>query len=1251
MASTLTHSAHTAIPPSSYSPQPLPAPARDSSASRPPSTLNQAHQPPPPFDTHAASSGQWGRVGELHTEGENRPGALSGQEAGQAEHAAPPRGFEPSHGQHASGSFGGRVGAAPSDPSSLSSMGGAGFPSSTAQSHSRRPTSAESSASSSHLPPLMGHHQHHLSPSLSHSQSHSLSSSPHSRTSTQAYTASQPSSTLGVDAFDYDDLLGPRPGARIAGSTGSRAGALSVSPPTSSASEGAGPGAGGEAEKRTGSRLQGLGFVRREESAETAGRSRWSSHATGGTAGEPADGEEEDDDAAWLHHRLAASSVLPTPPTSSPPAPAPQTIGGRGSRQASANPTSTVVGSPLSPLVAPFSPANLPGSGTVGRAGGSPWAVQAQGGVVQAGSRERETSWNPSLTAAASAYPSPPSRADRSREPTAPLFSPPPSHQASFAPAQQQQGSPFSFPLAPQMSPTPSHQLQHQRDDSAPHFPPFLPHPHARGMSKERLAFPSSSALESAPSGPLGFPSSSTQPSLPPALAPGEDLSTIFVVGFPDDFTAREFELLFTFADGFEGAALKVPPATVAMRELEREVGAAVVAAAVSAGGSENGSSGGGGEKEEKDREQQERASASAIPPHLAAATSVPAPSSGASTPLSTSGAVSLNSSTSTSAAARKQIIGFARFSTRPQAEEAIEVLTGRKVDGRELKAEMAKKNLHARRSFPSENGSVTAGTRPGTSTGVLVGTPALPAISTGAPPASTLAAGAGTVASPTSAAATTLPPGTGPSIPLSALDASTRTKIANLGSVNPAVLAEIARQSMAAAAASAAAQAAAQQGPPPVGGPSEFGDQAAWEAFHSVPSMPPSHLAGGGAPPLLSPRRDFYGPGLGLDDGLSGAGGGGYGHPLSPNMSDTSSISPPLAGGPLSAYAAAGRGLLPHQQHAAQQAAQQQQQQQVDELLLLRGGIDPALLATAGLRSREPSFPASLGGVGGVGGVGGGSVPFPPGPTPRQQALLAQQQQGQQAQQAQQQMPQSPPLGFAPGLGVIPRTQNPADMNAPKNTLYVGGLPAVLPSLTGPFSASHLEDSLRNAFSRCPGFKRLQFRSKSNGPIVFVEFVDTAYATRAMQELYGHTLGGLVKGGIRLSYSKNPLGVRSNGLPSGNPPPGLDPLGVPPSLAGPASGGGFARPSLPPLGGVGVGPPLGPPAGPVRAAFDLLPYDPHRRPPDPIYGEPPQVGFLPLSPPLPPQQHGGNGNGNGSTGTGTASATSLTPQLAALSR
>jgi hypothetical protein len=35
-------------------------------------------------------------------------------------------------------------------------------------------------------------------------------------------------------------------------------------------------------------------------------------------------------------------------------------------------------------------------------------------------------------------------------------------------------------------------------------------------------------------------------------------------------------------------------------------------------------------------------------------------------------------------------------------------------------------------------------------------------------------------------------------------------------------------------------------------------------------------------------------------------------------------------------------------------------------------------------------------------------------------------------------------------------------------------------------------------------------------------------FATRALNDLYGNNLKGLVKGGIRLSYSKNPLGVRT---------------------------------------------------------------------------------------------------------------------------
>jgi hypothetical protein len=53
-------------------------------------------------------------------------------------------------------------------------------------------------------------------------------------------------------------------------------------------------------------------------------------------------------------------------------------------------------------------------------------------------------------------------------------------------------------------------------------------------------------------------------------------------------------------------------------------------------------------------------------------------------------------------------------------------------------------------------------------------------------------------------------------------------------------------------------------------------------------------------------------------------------------------------------------------------------------------------------------------------------------------------------------------------------------------NTLYVGNLP------TSPVPAGYppnfLEESLRELFSRRPGFRKLCFRQKSNGPMCFVE-------------------------------------------------------------------------------------------------------------------------------------------------------------------
>lgn len=108
--------------------------------------------------------------------------------------------------------------------------------------------------------------------------------------------------------------------------------------------------------------------------------------------------------------------------------------------------------------------------------------------------------------------------------------------------------------------------------------------------------------------------------------------------------------------------------------------------------------------------------------------------------------------------------------------------------------------------------------------------------------------------------------------------------------------------------------------------------------------------------------------------------------------------------------------------------------------------------------------------------------------------------------------------------LAKVPPPANPADQNPPCNTLYVGNLP---PDAT--------EQELRQLFSSQGGFRRLSFRNKNgngngHGPMCFVEFEDVSYATRALAELYGRKLPRATsnnKGGIRLSFSKNPLGVR----------------------------------------------------------------------------------------------------------------------------
>lgn len=87
-------------------------------------------------------------------------------------------------------------------------------------------------------------------------------------------------------------------------------------------------------------------------------------------------------------------------------------------------------------------------------------------------------------------------------------------------------------------------------------------------------------------------------------------------------------------------------------------------------------------------------------------------------------------------------------------------------------------------------------------------------------------------------------------------------------------------------------------------------------------------------------------------------------------------------------------------------------------------------------------------------------------------------------------------------------------DQHPPCNTLYVGNLP---------FNAN--EDELRAMFMQSTGFRRLCFKPKVNSsPMCFVEFEDVACATQTLYEYNGVLLSNSVKGGIRLSFSKNPL-------------------------------------------------------------------------------------------------------------------------------
>ncbi|GAA6013314.1 hypothetical protein JCM11491_006351 [Sporobolomyces phaffii] len=760
----------------------------------------------------------------------------------------------------------------------------------------------------------------------------------------------------------------------------------------------------------------------------------------------------EDTDESWLHyssssrrggdhhegtsstsHHNSSSNTSNSPPSqvASPP-----------------NPSNNSFGSPLSPHVPPFSPGfmdlNGNGNGTTSQISPHPWATPSaviSGSSRIVAAREREASWASVGSDSRGPYPSPSLRATFGGT----VASATDSHPSSIA-----SYSPFTSP------PTSVH-----NHDSQPNASPAFPHPSNMPFTPPSSHVESFDA-QSKDSNRFIRARSTTSASLPQPLTASftgggggenvstptisDDITTVFVFGFPEDMMEREFQNLFLFARGFEGAILKLPHANGAN--------------AAGGEGTEAATPGGGGRTGHRG---------------------------------------SIDDYDLKSPTVKKTKIGFAKFSTRQFALEAMDVLNRRPIDiekGFTLKADIARKDFHIRRSFcefgfPSlvpphamqnpnptvEEYSVASSVSSLSNNSAYPPLPHPPATSS-----STSSSDSLTVAALS---------GTGPSIPLSALDSDALQSLANSGNVPPAVLAEIARQGLASGT--------------PTGSSATSNGRSAYEAFHSVPSVtvPSTRQAH-----LSDENKQQPSPALSQDSTRFPSTRSSFS-----SLSHQSSVLPSASQQDSTLYRRPSTSVL------------ESSYAKSSPYLSNDSGYDPA--STAIPRDQQVPFPPQLA------NPVRKSLPYGTYGSQLVPAVVRPQTQAQQqasAQVVQQQAQLAAAQAYA-------RNVNPADMNAPKNTLYVGGLPAILPSLTGPFSASHLEDSLRNAFSRCPGYKRLQFRSKSNGPIVFVEFEDTAYATRAMNEMYGYTLGGLVKGGIRLSYSKNPLGVRSNGLPSGNPP------------------------------------------------------------------------------------------------------------------
>lgn len=127
-------------------------------------------------------------------------------------------------------------------------------------------------------------------------------------------------------------------------------------------------------------------------------------------------------------------------------------------------------------------------------------------------------------------------------------------------------------------------------------------------------------------------------------------------------------------------------------------------------------------------------------------------------------------------------------------------------------------------------------------------------------------------------------------------------------------------------------------------------------------------------------------------------------------------------------------------------------------------------------------------------------------------------------------------------------------DDNPLCNILYVSNLPM-----------ETFEEELEGVFSTQPGYQRMKLHARANGPSCFVEFDDVTSAAKALRNLYGWPLKNSKMGGIRLSFSREPIGIQPSQVPAPRTPrraPPPPPLNLPGrSLSHSANGFATTRP------------------------------------------------------------------------------------------